>query len=326
MKEYKVKLHEYYTPETIRVYCANAQCAKYHHPRTLDDSDQRRTVVVCECGTTTCVGCKSEWEDGHACVPIDPSRRPVWVPEYTAECRIKQCPKCREWIQLSEACNHLNCSSCGHGFCFVCLLEWTGQHAGCSQYGDPVEGYDDEGFELTKRGLHIYTGRDRHGFDRCGINVVGDERSESVEDAGIPNADRLEELVAAFRLPPAIDEEGVNYALVRLMGAIERLESLRFGGDRLDDEIVTANPPEIPEERIPFWGTDFGLGSLFAEEDCGPSITLQVLAASGLCQFEFPVHRNSFELLMGTAEDSEYGDYPADDSEKWLVMFCEMNH
>jgi hypothetical protein len=163
MDMYRVKLYEKYTPEAIRVYCEKAQCAKYHHPRTFDDGDQRRTVVLCECGTTTRVGCKAEWEDGHVCVPLDPSKRPAWVPEYTAQCRIKQCLKCREWIEISAACNHTTCSSCSHQFCFICLLQWTGQHStmGCPLYGDPSEGYDDEGLECTERGIHMYTGRNR---------------------------------------------------------------------------------------------------------------------------------------------------------------------
>jgi hypothetical protein len=46
----------------------------------------------------------------------------------------------------------------------------------------------------------------------------------------------------------------------------------------------------------------FGLEALFAEEDCGPSIALLGLAASGVCQCEFPVHQNFFELRAETVE------------------------
>jgi hypothetical protein len=176
---YRLKLSEHYTPESIRVYCANAHCARYHHPRSFDNSDHRRTIVACDCGTTTCVGCKSEWQADHACVQLTSMSRPAWVPEYSSDCRIKQCPKCHEYIQLSEACNHMECSMCHHQFCFVCMVPWKGFHdnAGCPMYGDPDAGYDDKGFERTGRGIHIFTGRDREGYDRIGRSALGEDRA-----------------------------------------------------------------------------------------------------------------------------------------------------
>jgi hypothetical protein len=92
MDSYRLKLSWQYTPETIRVYCANAQCARYHHPRSFDNSDQHHTIVACDCGTTTCVGCKSEWKADHTCVQLTSTNRPAWVPEYSSNYRIKQCP------------------------------------------------------------------------------------------------------------------------------------------------------------------------------------------------------------------------------------------
>lgn len=76
MERYRTRLEEHYTPKVVRVYCANPRCAKWHHPRTFDDSDQRWTVVACECGTTTCVGCKAEKLSQHACEKVDTSKRP----------------------------------------------------------------------------------------------------------------------------------------------------------------------------------------------------------------------------------------------------------
>jgi hypothetical protein len=37
MDKYKLRLHEYYTPEAIRVYCANAQCSTYKHTKEFDN-------------------------------------------------------------------------------------------------------------------------------------------------------------------------------------------------------------------------------------------------------------------------------------------------
>jgi len=174
--KYMLKLNEHNTPEAVRVYCANAQCAKHMQSEKFDDSDQRHTVARCECGMLTCVGCKDEWKPDHICAQTNPMTKPSWVPQYSSTCRTKQCPQCREWIELSEACNHMVCSSCHYSFCFVCLLNWRGFHepAGCPPYGDPLAGYDSQGFELNERGLHVYTGRDRNGYNRRGVNVFGE--------------------------------------------------------------------------------------------------------------------------------------------------------
>lgn len=73
--KYRLKLSEQYTSKTLRLYCSNAQCAQYHHPRSFDDSDQRHTIVACGCGTTTCLGCKSEWQLDHTCVHLSSASR-----------------------------------------------------------------------------------------------------------------------------------------------------------------------------------------------------------------------------------------------------------
>ncbi|KAF2826357.1 hypothetical protein CC86DRAFT_264141, partial [Ophiobolus disseminans] len=167
MEKYTLRLEEHKTPVAIRVYCANARCAKFIHPGSFDESDQQYTVASCECDMVTCVGCKAERKPDHQCESTNPSSKPAWMPEYSSDCRIKQCPKCHEWIQRYDACNHMTCSLCQHQFFFICLLPWAKVHEslGCPLWGDVHEGHDSEGFELTKRGIHLYTGRDRNGFD-----------------------------------------------------------------------------------------------------------------------------------------------------------------
>ena len=68
-------------------------------------------------------------------------------------------------MELSEACNHMTCAACNHSFCFICLLPWRRFHdeEGCPVYGDLASGYDEEGYEVAERGLHLYTGRNREG-------------------------------------------------------------------------------------------------------------------------------------------------------------------
>lgn len=234
MDKYMLKLHEYYTPQAIRVYCANANCAAYQHPRHFNNSNHRYTTAVCGCSTKTCVGCKSTWTADHACVATGSISKPHWLPEYSATCRVKQCPKCKEWIQLSEACNHMSCVSCHHEFCFVCMLPFKSFHgsAGCPMYGDPKAGYDEDGVEKTKRGLHLYPGRDRDGHDRKGVNAQGEQRPETTEHALVspqgPFATLLKRLDEARNR--AYEEHAPRWA------------ELRWGAQQAEDEMTMVMP------------------------------------------------------------------------------------
>ena len=80
----------------------------------------------------------------------------------------------------------MTCPRCKHQFCFICMLSWTGFHSdeGCPQYGDPTEGYDDEGYEKTKRGLHLDTGLNRAGANRFdhSLRILSEEGYFSDED------------------------------------------------------------------------------------------------------------------------------------------------
>ncbi|KAF2878575.1 hypothetical protein BDV95DRAFT_480417, partial [Massariosphaeria phaeospora] len=166
---YTTRLREYNTVPTLRVYCANTDCGVFLHRSTFDNSNPAFSIARCpRCRTTTCVGCNSTWlNEWHRCEEdnFDPHVTPDWLPPYTNECRIKRCPRCRAWLEHGEACNHMTCAQCSHQFCFVCLLEFIGGHeedGGCPMYGEPGDGYDEEGYEIG-RGLHRLTGRDRQG-------------------------------------------------------------------------------------------------------------------------------------------------------------------
>jgi hypothetical protein len=189
MEKYRLRLLEHETPHSLRVYCADPHCAKIQHndASNINPQEAIRPLPRCGCGTTTCAGCKAAWQPGHQCAT---ATAPAWEPEYSASQRAKQCPLCKNWIELSEACNHITCGSCRYQFCFVCLKDWQGFHTddGCPAYGDPAGGYDDAGFEISSRGLHLLTGRDRAGFDRRGLDAAGrhrdmiDEEDEDEED------------------------------------------------------------------------------------------------------------------------------------------------
>jgi hypothetical protein len=183
---YEAKLAEHDSPHCARTYCVDCHCFV---PKPDPAANQQESVAVCVCGVRTCRECKLGWSPDHNC---DDGRatteKPEWVPEYSLECRIKACPECKTWIELREACNHMTCSNCRHEFCFICVQPWPDFHEekGCPQYGDPLEGYDDEGYELTPRGLHRDTGLDRSGaplhFEYVLMVVMTDGEIMSLED------------------------------------------------------------------------------------------------------------------------------------------------
>ncbi|EDU46451.1 RING finger domain containing protein [Pyrenophora tritici-repentis] len=179
---YSMKIKEHNTPIHSRIYCSKEACSSFIPPTQFDSTSFIQTVAPCTCGCVTCTECSKEWDsEGHKChecvVESDNTLRPKWLPEYSPTCRIKQCPDCTAWIELEESCNHMYCCHCRTQFCFICMMLWDGFHeeVGCPAYGDPPAGYDEEGFELSWRGLHFETGLDRNGHNLYDITYSDDK-------------------------------------------------------------------------------------------------------------------------------------------------------
>ena len=206
---YKARAKEYYTAPTVRVYCINEACLRFIPSDQFDDDNEWYTIAHCTCGTDTCVGCKAEWKDDHhRCLDSEEAGvKPLWLPEYSDDCRIQKCPECGMWIEHKEACNHMTCVYCQHEFCFICLLPRGGRGfhdgEGCPSYGEPGTGYDSEGYELSTRGLHRETGRDRHGRNRMGTNRLGYVSRDDLSEDDYDNCTQYDE-------GQDDDEEGYN--------------------------------------------------------------------------------------------------------------------
>jgi hypothetical protein len=98
----------------------------------------------------------------------------------------------------------MTCASCQHNFCFICLLPSLHLAWGYLVYGEPPEGYDDEGFERTPRGIHVLTGRNREGKNCNEMpNGIGPDSYEDSED---DDADADGNLFGAHYLA-ALEEE-----------------------------------------------------------------------------------------------------------------------
>ena len=101
--------------------------------------------VECECGAMFCYMCG---QTNHDPVSCDTSSK--WEEKNTAEsenvtwimANCKNCPnkKCGKPIEKNQGCNHMNCRSCGHDFCWVCLGSWkehgstTGGYYKCNKF------------------------------------------------------------------------------------------------------------------------------------------------------------------------------------------------
>lgn len=53
---------------------------------------------------------------------------------------VVMCPKCKHGVQKIEGCDHMTCSRCKHGFCWVCLTPCTGIGEHVIQY-DEIDAY-----------------------------------------------------------------------------------------------------------------------------------------------------------------------------------------
>jgi hypothetical protein len=174
---YKAKSEQFDMDPCKRVYCHN--CGWWLHPHVYDQQSTNTSTSIStstspsttgecpSCSSTTCMECKNAWRPGHTCSPCKNNYgkiRPAWLPPYSDEARVKQCPAgCHTWIELVAGyCNHMRCRTCGYEFCFICLMQWSEFHTGCPSHGEPACGYDREGYELD-RGIHRDTGRDRRG-------------------------------------------------------------------------------------------------------------------------------------------------------------------
>jgi ariadne-1 len=70
----------------------------------------------------------------------------------------KPCPNCKKPIEKNQGCNHIQCRSCQHDFCWLCLGLWkdhgsaTGGYYNCNKYENlKKEGKGDLEAEEKKR-------------------------------------------------------------------------------------------------------------------------------------------------------------------------------
>lgn len=78
-----------------------------------------------------CLKCRTECHDGKSC---DENKSKTDLDkqflELARSTKMKQCPKCKHWIEKNEGCNHMTCI-CKYEFCYVCGEPSTVSHTNC---------------------------------------------------------------------------------------------------------------------------------------------------------------------------------------------------
>jgi hypothetical protein len=75
------------------------------------------------CKKSYCLQCKTEWHKGMTCeeyqITKNKDENDVKFEEYAKGSKLKQCPKCKRWVEKIDGCDHITCT-CGTPFCYRC--------------------------------------------------------------------------------------------------------------------------------------------------------------------------------------------------------------
>ncbi|XP_059481460.1 potential E3 ubiquitin-protein ligase ariadne-2 isoform X2 [Neocloeon triangulifer] len=129
--------------------------------------------AVCKsCKTVFCFNCGIDYHAPTDCGTIkrwltkcaDDSETANYISAHT-----KDCPKCHICIEKNGGCNHMQCYSCKHDFCWMCLGDWKthgSEYYECSRYKDNPnianESAHAQAREALKKYLHYYERWENH--------------------------------------------------------------------------------------------------------------------------------------------------------------------
>ncbi|KAF2629593.1 hypothetical protein BU25DRAFT_318935, partial [Macroventuria anomochaeta] len=225
---------EYSVLAKYRVYCANPACSEFLSPAThVKDPSTNVGYTICQddvCGKLTCTSCKILLNgiEGHTCDQNEDYKK---FKHTATEKGFQECPICASTVELTEACNHINCE-CGAEFCYICGEQWQGMQ-GCSHYGPAI--YDEEGY--NQDGYHRTTGLNREGRpcrEQAGTNRVEDGEEDDDPDTNHPVLQYVEPGVRTTFA--ALLHEEREMFLVNLQIQLFEERGINFGDRGEDDE------------------------------------------------------------------------------------------
>lgn len=127
---------EYVKSHPLLRFCPGVNCSGVI--RAKEPFPRRVTCKFCK--ATFCFKCGSEYHAPTDCGTIkkwltkcaDDSETANYISAHT-----KDCPKCHICIEKNGGCNHMQCYSCRHDFCWMCLGDWKthgSEYYECSRY------------------------------------------------------------------------------------------------------------------------------------------------------------------------------------------------
>ena len=179
-------LCSYVDDNRLTTWCPAPGCANLAELSEMP-SETDPTEVKCKCGHVFCFTCQ---EEGHRPADCEMVRR--WKTQNKAEsenmnwimANSKPCPSCKRPIEKSQGCMHMQCSVCGHNFCWLCGRPWsehgqgTGGYYACNRYeAEKKAGKRDAELarrETAKSSLERYM----HYYERYSFNSDAAERGK----------------------------------------------------------------------------------------------------------------------------------------------------
>ena len=99
-------------------FCPTAGC---NYMCSYDKNEFHLECPMCK--KSYCLQCKTEWHKDMTCQEyqrtVNKEENDAKFEEYVKGSKLKQCPKCKRWVEKISGCNHIQCS-CGAAFCYNC--------------------------------------------------------------------------------------------------------------------------------------------------------------------------------------------------------------
>lgn len=124
---------EYSVAEAQKFYCPNPVCSAL---MVLENARANHPSRCPSCRKQLCTSCRTLWHKNQSCeefqdnVRRTPSEDTILL-NLAEEAKWRQCPQCRQLIELAHGCYHIVCK-CGHHFCYKCGCSYTNRHKSCS--------------------------------------------------------------------------------------------------------------------------------------------------------------------------------------------------
>ncbi|KAL3289867.1 hypothetical protein HHI36_023257 [Cryptolaemus montrouzieri] len=173
----RTNLREKYQQFTFQDYVKSHPCLRFcpgpNCSIVIYSKEIKAKKAFCSyCKTSFCFKCGIDYHAPTECIIIkkwltkcaDDSETANYISAHT-----KDCPKCNICIEKNGGCNHMQCYSCKHDFCWMCMGDWKthgSEYYECSRYREnPNVAYESahaQAREALKKYLHYYERWENH--------------------------------------------------------------------------------------------------------------------------------------------------------------------